>query len=88
MSFIDAEGRGDKVPKRTRASSSGDSSLKRVIPPEQQDELAGLIVYLAGTIVNLAERVNMLEAQVREGSSASRPILAPQHQLRNPERTH
>ena len=84
MSFIDSVGQGDNVAKRTRASSSGDASpsppdgdlpSKGAIPPEQQDEHSGLILYLAGTIVNLAERVNVLEAQLREGTttSASRP---------------
>ena len=81
MCFIDSVGQGDRVPKIARASSSGDANTdgdlpsKGAIPPEQQDEHAGLILYLAGTIVNLAERVNVLEAQLREGTttSASRP---------------
>ena len=84
MSYIYSVGQASKVPKITSVSSSGDASpsppdgdlpSKGAIPPEQQDEHAGLILYLAGTIVNLAERVNVLEAQLREGTttSASRP---------------
>ena len=84
MSFIDSVGQGDRVPKIDRASSSGDASpsppvgdlpSKGAIPAEQHDEHVGLILYLAGTIVNLSERVNVLEAQLREGTttSASRP---------------
>ena len=77
MRYIDSEGQGDTVPKRNRASSSGDSSLsKGAMPPEQQGEHDGLMMYLATTVVNLAERVNALEAQVSKGTtiSALRPI--------------
>ena len=77
MRYIDSEGQGDTVPKRTRASSSGDASLsKGAMPPEQQGEHDGLMMYLATTVVNLAERVNALEALVSKGTTtaASRPI--------------
>ena len=77
MRHIDPEGKGDKVPTRTRVSSSLDAShSKGSMPPEQQNEQDGLMLYLATTVVNLAERVNTLEDLVSKDTTiaASRPI--------------
>ena len=77
MRHIDAEGNVDKVPTRTRASSSLDASHSRgSMSPEQQNEQDGLMLYLATTVVNLAERVNTLEDLVSKDTTiaASRPI--------------
>ena len=81
MTLIDSEGQANKVPRKpARAPPSGCASpsppdgaspSRGAIPPDQKDDNASIILYLAGTIVNLAERATVLEAKLKEVTTAS-----------------
>lgn len=72
VALIDSEGQAKKVPRKKRASTPDDASCADgVSHPHQEDENNSMIMYLAATIVNLAERINLLEAKCKEGTTAS-----------------
>ena len=79
MTLIDSEGQANKVTRKPAcaptscgaSSSHTDGASRGAIPPDENDDNASIILYLAGTIVNLAERVTALEAKLQEVTTAS-----------------